>query len=397
MSYTMKNLPEDIKKLPKAKQEQWLATFNAVLKEKGESDALATANAAVKEAEGFKDSMITDLKESAVADVDVGYISMREAKFNDDFSQVEVTLIEQGCNEQKKRVYPDKTIKEAAPIFKGMKMYLNHPTAKEEAERPERDLKDWVSTITESRYEGGKALGLVAVHDPWLRERLADPVAREHIGLSINAGGKIAIGKFNGKEGYQIVEQIIPARKNGPASVDWVTEAGARGRVNRLLESNRGDRKMSELKDATLKEVKLEREDLVEAISKEAVEPVKKELEGLKTQLQEANGKIKAMEDATKLSAQNAAVEKALKEAQGIPEPSKERIKAQFSKLVEGNLQESLKSAIASELDYVNKIVGKGKVKTGTNETKSTDLHESLQKGLDERAGVAEKEKEETK
>ncbi len=336
----------------------------------------------------IKEAEIVTIKEAQAMDFEVSsFISLQEAKFNDQFSEVEVVLIEAGCNELKKRYYPDKTIREAAPIFAGWKMYLNHPTPLEEKERPERNLKDWVSTIRESYYVDGKAMGKVVIHDSWLRERLADPVARQHIGLSINTGGKISVGKVNGKDGYQIVEAIVPARRNGPPSVDWVTEAGARGRVSKLLESQTKGKKM-ELENATLKDLKESRTDLVEAIKKESEVGNTEKVTKLENDLQEANKKIADFEKSGKISKQSDAVEAALKESK-IPDVCKDRIRDHFkSNLVEGDLKEAITKKIGEELDFVNKLSGKGKIKIGASG--ETNLTESLQKDLDSRAGIKE-------
>ncbi|MBI4708235.1 MAG: hypothetical protein HY761_09995 [Candidatus Omnitrophica bacterium] len=332
------------------------------------------------------------LRESQTQDFEVsGFVSLKEAKFNSDFSEVEVVLIEAGCNEQKKRYYPDKTIKEAASIFTGWKMYINHPTATEEKERPERNLKDWASTIVESRYDNGMAIGKVAIHDSWLRERLADPVARQHIGLSINTGGKISVGRVNGKDGYQIVEAIIPARKNGPPSVDWVTEAGARGRVNKLLESRRGGVKM-ELEMATMKDLKETRSDLVEAVTKEIQAGNSEKVTKLEKDLKEAQDKIASFDKTDKINKQVELVESILKDKK-IPAVSKERIIGQVkAAVIDGDIKESITKLIEAELEYVNKLSPKGKIKL--SESKDTDIKESLQNQLDKRAGVEEKKEE---
>lgn len=341
------------------------------------------------------EAKVTDLRESGVTkDLEVSaFVSLKEAKFNADFSEVEVVLIEQGVNEGKKRYYPDKTIREAAPIFAGMKMYINHPTPTEERERPERNLKDWASTIVESRYENGMAMGKIAIHDTWLRERLADPVARGQIGLSILAGGKISVGKVNGKDGYQIIEAIIPVRKNGPPSVDWVTEAGARGRVSKLLETRYAGGKTMEISELSLKELRESRPDLVEAIGKEhAQSKAQIDAQAKKDQeLKEANEKIAVFEKKQKIDAQNTAIEAALREAK-IPDVSKARIKEQFSAaIVEGDLKEAIAGAIKKELEYVNQLSSKGKIQT--SEAAGIDIKESLGAELDARAGFKEPEK----
>ena len=342
----------------------------------------------------IKEASIVTIREARDEDLTVSsYISLKEAKWNDELSEVEVTLIEAGTNQEKRRHYPTKTIQEAAPLFAGFKMYINHPTKKEEQERPERNLKDWASTIVESRFDNGKAVGKVAIHDAWLRERLKDPIAREHIGLSINTGGKISIGKINGQD-MQIVEKIVFARKNGPVSVDWVTEPGARGRVNRLLESRTGGSKM-ELEQATIKDLKESRTDLVEAIRKENEAGNTAKVTKLEADLKEANAKIEISSKKEKTAAQSTLVEASLKEAK-IPDAAKDKVRTHFAtNLVEGSeadLKESIGKVIKSELEYANKLTTKGTIKTG--EGASPDLKESLGAELDNRAGVAEKKEE---
>ncbi len=341
----------------------------------------------------LKEAKIQKISEAKDEDIVVSdYLSLKEAKWNDETSEVEVTLIEAGTNLQKKRHYPVKTIQEAAGGFAGLKMYINHPTPSEEKERPERNLKDWASTIVESRYDNGKAIGRVAIHDAWLRERLKDPVAREHIGLSINTGGKVSVGKVNGTD-MQIVEKIVFARKSGPVSVDWVTEPGARGRVNRLLESRTGGHKM-ELENATLKDLKESRTDLIEAIGKETSVGHTDKVSKLEKDLKESNDKIAALEKKEKISGQANLVETALKEAK-IPDAAKDKVREHFkTNLVEGSeadLKEAVAKSIKTELEYVNKISTKGTIKTG--EGASADLKESLGAELDKRAGIKTEEK----
>jgi hypothetical protein len=349
--------------------------------DKGNAGKVKEANIEIREAAGSnQDFEISN------------FISLKEAKFNADFSEVEVILIEQGVNEAKRRYYPDKTIREAAGIFKGWKNYIDHPTPTQERERPERSLKDWASTIVESRYDNGKALGTIAIHDQWLRERLADPVARGQLGLSILSGGKISRGKVNGKDGYEIIEAILPFRKSGPPSVDWVTEAGARGRVSKLLESRYTGGKKMELENATLKELKESRQDLVEAIKTEAAAGNKDKVDKLEKDLKEANDKITIFDKAQKLAKQSETVEATLKEAK-IPDPCKDKIRAAVKDvIIEGDVKEAISGMIAKELEFINKLTNKGKIKLG-GEGESTTLKESLQASLDKRAGVGEPEK----
>jgi len=360
----------------------------------------------IKENKGKQTNVMNELKENGIKitksaqnmDLDLAeFISLKEANFDEETGEVEVVLIEKGTNFNKKRHYPDSTIREAAPKFNGLKMYINHPTKTEDRERPERNLKDWGSTIVESHYDNGKAMGKIAVHDNWLRERLKDPVARGHIGLSINTGGRVSYGKVQGQE-MQIVEQIVMRRQNGPASVDWVTEAGARGRVSRLLkESNKG-RKTMELHEATFEDLKKENPELLNAITESVKKSIKEsgESQQKEKELKESKEKLANFEKKEKLDQQKETVTK-LMEGKDLQDVTKNRILEAFSReLVESEikLKESVAAAIKTELEYLNKFSKKGKINTGSGSEGEGGLKESVQKDLDTRAGVGEKKKD---
>ena len=346
----------------------------------------------------LKESGIEILSEGIESDtLDLAdFISLKEGTYDDEKGEVEAILIEAGTNPHKKRHYPASTIKEAAQGFRGLKMYLNHPTRTEEKELPERDITKWASTIVESRYEDGKAIGTIAVHDKWLRERLKDPVARAHIGLSINAGGKVSTGKVDGQE-MQIVEKIVMQRQNGPASVDWVTEAGARGRVSKLLKEsiNQGEEEMKTLKEAKIEDLQKENPELLAAITESVAKKLKENSTGDEA-LKEANAKIAEFERKEKLSAQKNLIGKWLKESK-LPEIAKERINEELVETLfatEAELKESFDKKIKRELEYLNKISGKGKISLGASKGEGT-LKESFEANLAERMGVTEEKDEE--
>ena len=359
-------------------------------------------------AQELKESNITIVRDAKDMEIDFDFMHLREGSYNPDTGEVEVVLIEAGTNLHKKRHYPDSTIEEAAPIFTGMKMYVNHPTATQDRERPERDLRDWVSTIVESFAAKSpatgrtQAIGKVAIHDAWLRERLKDPVARQHIGLSINTGGKVSSGKVNGQE-MQIVEKIIPAKQNGPASVDWVTEAGARGRVSRLLKESAAVNKESktmELKEAKIEDIQKENPQLLEAITAHVIKTQKDSGEQAKKDkdLKEANDTIAGLQKEKKINDQKAKVVAILKESK-LPEVAKSRIEKEFStNVIDGDkeLKEAVAGRIKEELEYLNQFTPKGKIKTSSGGGKEEKpLMESLQQGLEDRMGIKEEEKKE--
>lgn len=347
----------------------------------------------------LKESGIEITKAAADMDFETGYINahIKEGSFNPSTGEVEVVLIEAGTNPLKKRHYPDSTIVECAASFAGMKMYINHQTVKEENERPERDLRDWASTIVES-YKGvnkengrAQALGKIYIHEPWLQERMGDKVWASNVGLSINTGGKISYGKINGEE-MQIVEKINPTRTNGSGSVDWVTEAGARGRVLRPIKESAGTQ-IEEI-DMTLKEVTLEK---LQAENPELVKKIQESAGNSDTKLAEANRVIQEMQKKEKLRDQKDAIKNMLKESK-LPELARARIVEDLQETLfetEDKLKEAVGARIKKELEYVNSISGRGKIKIAANGGDATagsgDVKEA-QKTIEDRFGLNAKQ-----
>lgn len=116
----------------------------------------------------------------------------------------------------------------------GTQQYLDHPTLTESVERPERSVKDWASVIVTDpvwdEAEGGLAAD-VEVFPQW--QWLLNETYVKRVGLSIRASGIAEHGEAEGREG-PIVKQLTEG-----TSVDWVTRAGAGGKVLQLIESAR--------------------------------------------------------------------------------------------------------------------------------------------------------------
>jgi hypothetical protein len=142
--------------------------------------------------------------------------------------------------------YPPDVLKRDGPkaFPKGTHMYLDHPTATEEAERPERSLKDLAATLTEDAQwidRGPDGPGLYAaaqVRDDF--KRLLNEIA-PYTGVSIHAYGKASPGTFDGKHG-DIIEKIHEATVT-QNSVDFVTRPGAGGHMLELFEAARAPQK----------------------------------------------------------------------------------------------------------------------------------------------------------
>lgn len=134
--------------------------------------------------------------------------------------------------------YPAETLARDGPkVFRrGVKMFWDHPTASEEAERPEGSLDTLAGEFISDavwRENGPDGPGLYA--DAKLFGRFRDAVKElaPHIGVSIRAMGKAKEAEIEGKRG-PLIEQITTAR-----SVDFVTMPGAGGKIVQLFEAAR--------------------------------------------------------------------------------------------------------------------------------------------------------------
>ena len=318
-------------------------------------------------------------------------LRFKEGTFDLKDKKVVVVLIEAGVNYNKKRYYPKKTIQEAAPLFAGLKMYLDHPTEQEEAQKPERSIREWLSTIEESWYEDGMALGRVHIHSPWLLENMADEVFRREIATSINASGRMHIGEIDGHQ-MQIMDSIVD-----PRSVDWVTEAGARGRVLQLQESQRIEKEKTEIKNMlTVKELKETNKALYDQVAAEIREAMKGETEA---KIQEAVTKAveKALNDekekatkAEKLADRKAKITETVAGSK-LPEKARARFVENFirenAEVKDEELDAKLKEAVITEIKYLNEMGAGIKIDVDPGKVAATGAIEEATAGIIEAAG----------
>jgi hypothetical protein len=146
-------------------------------------------------------------------------------------SKREIVIIEAGWGSS--GYYSETVLERDIPrIFPvGTHMYLDHPTVKEERERPERSVRDLVGTIVEApRMAGIASVAVCEVFEHWVP--VIDALA-ESIGLSIRAFGVSEEGSAGGKDG-----PIIQTLTEG-LSIDYVTMAGAGGKIGALTEAAR--------------------------------------------------------------------------------------------------------------------------------------------------------------
>ncbi|MFA5089795.1 MAG: hypothetical protein WC510_02020 [Candidatus Omnitrophota bacterium] len=81
----------------------------------------------------------------------------------------------------------------------GKKIYVNRQTWSEKKQLPERDLKDWVATITEAIQKAGKIVAKAFIHDEKIHELLTNPVSKKAMGITMD-GGNLCFVTEGGKE-----------------------------------------------------------------------------------------------------------------------------------------------------------------------------------------------------
>jgi hypothetical protein len=129
--------------------------------------------------------------------------------------------------------YGSEMLKEYGPsVFAaGTKVFMNHPSASEDNDRPERDVHQLAGKLISDAIfmEDGlfADVQFYSHYAPIIKEMAGD------VGLSIHALGEATLGEAEGREG-PIIESLVA---DPLTSVDVVTVAGAGGKFISLLES----------------------------------------------------------------------------------------------------------------------------------------------------------------
>lgn len=169
----------------------------------------------------------------------------------------------------------------------GLHMFWNHQTKEEASKRPEGDLNHLAGVLTSDAVyeEGPEGPGLYA-NAKWTnayKDHIRD--LAPHIGVSIRAQGHGREGYVNGQKTI-ILEELTRAK-----SVDFVTRAGAGGKVVELFEAA-GRREPIIKEEKSVAKIEVEESDL--------------------TTLREAAGQIPA------LTAKLSAIQAALRQQSGV-------------------------------------------------------------------------------
>ncbi len=204
-------------------------------------------------------------------------LPLREATVDAVAHEVELRIIRPGWSENGRYYGPDQ-VREAAPLFAGIKAYADHPSKTQDSDRPERSVRDIVGYYPKAWIaEDGSLRGVLRVVGEaigWLWPLIEETVSHgaDLVQASINALGEVAPGEVEGRKG-NIVKRIIKAN-----STDVVTQAAAGGQFERLMAG--GDGYTDDLVHAmTYEQYLAARPDFVEQMRGEMKTARKDELE----------------------------------------------------------------------------------------------------------------------
>lgn len=330
MPYTASTVPDHV---PAPRARQWAAAWNNAhrqcMADGGQEDeceqmAFRIANGLLSEARQGKPMATMILAEA---------VELLESTLNAEARTVEVVLIRPGWSANGRYYSPD-VLAQAAPLFEGVKAYANHPTRDQLKRGESRSVLDITGDYTDVRIgEGGELRAVRHVYGKageavWPLIERSVATKRSIIGVSINALGKAAAGKADGKEGI-IVEAIERAN-----SADDVDSPAAGGGFETLMMSD--DRSLVSDLLATLSydEFVEARPDHVETLKKqlkrarqdETVRALTSERDAALTALNEATAdrealaaQVEAIRAETARLRDLLALEKALREANFNP------------------------------------------------------------------------------
>jgi len=375
-----------------------------------------------------------DLKTEETADFDTEMVPLVERAVRQD-NTIDLKLIAPGWGSS--GYYSAELLREDGPKAwaPGTHMYLDHPTESESKERPERSVKDLAGVIVsvpEFREKGAAGPGLYAKASVLPPYKDVIEALAPHIGVSIRAHGSFSPGEAEGREG-RIINHIAKGE-----SVDFVTKPGAGGKVLALMESLRQkgsqDVPTSNVMNSNFVQVEgssalptitttttaasgtfyipaggtvsegqtQEERDMELKEAQEQITTLQTELEESKETTTEATIRADRAEGALAiLEAQREAA--SLMENVSLPAAAKQRITAKVTinpkRAEDGTLdKDALKEAVEVEkkieADYIESIVGAGKVtdqgsKSG-EPVDDTKVKESLGHGLGKFFGLSD-------
>lgn len=228
----------------------------AIAKRKGWTKYLPKAwQGATNTDESLKFRFATEDEEAGTVRLFESAITLEEIHIREAKADYEIKLISPGKGSS--AFYPKEVLRRDGPnVFKsGTHVYLNHPTAAEEAARPEGDVKNLagvLSTDAEWKESHAKGPGLYARMKVFADHGAMVEEKAPHVGMSIRASGIAESGQK--RDGLPVLKELT-----GAESVDIVTKAGRGGLI--VTEGARHSESQQEAEEMTAEQV----QKLVEA------------------------------------------------------------------------------------------------------------------------------------
>ena len=321
----------------------------------------------------------------AISELHTGCM-VEDARHDPDKGDYHIRVIEAGANKKKRRIFPNSTIENAKlEMYADKKMYLNHDREAEKS-GDVRKVEDWVGIVktpwlvksAEAGAGGVSAIDAIAHVFPNARDGFAQNMRdldyRRALGTSQVYHYK---GYYAEEQATRQVWEVID-QMTAIDSVDFVTEAGARGR-GMESESKEGADAPKEnavdFKTLTVEQLREARPDLIQSIGDAALavrtahESDAEEVTKLKTDL------TTAQQAATTAQAQLRDIEIArtaesvvTAEGSGIPSTVRAEVVADVTTTVKGlapaetegaKLKTAVESVVKTKSELLRKASGK--------------------------------------
>lgn len=135
----------------------------------------------------------------------------------------------------------------------GTKMFWDHATVTEEAEQPERSLRDLAAIlVSDAKYDAAGPAGPGLYAEAKVFDQFATSLEElgPYIGVSINGMAIASPGEAEGRRGV-IIEKLLDHPLN---SIDYVTTPGAGGQVLQLFEAARQRQQITSTREVGMEE-----------------------------------------------------------------------------------------------------------------------------------------------
>ena len=271
-------------------------------------------------------------------------VSFTESTFDREANTISnVVLL--GPVSKNNRRYTESAMRNALPMFEGVKAYLDHPT-KEDERNGRRSIKDLAGRFTGPRFEDGKVRATF--------EGLPNANGKLYMGIAekmpdIAGNSHNAFGKFRRENGGTIVVEELTK----VVSVDLVTEPAT---TNGLFENKNVNKEPEmEWSDIVLEDLKIKRKDVCDALVAEGAASRETEVADLKKELKEATAKVDEAEAKEALQVKKEKVGEMLTESK-LP---KEVITETFKESLQtAESDEQMKALIDDRIELVKKTTG---------------------------------------